>query len=591
LPRGAARANQVGGVEDALSEFDAQFSAFFSYNKTDRARNVQPGNVFNPPQFQASDTTGQMALSKRMATGGIVSARSQSIYSSNNILAPSIARAFPRDYSQVLEFQVQHPLLRGRGTSVNRIPVVLARINEDLSLVDFEERVRNLVRDVEFAYWDLYQSYWNVENARIARDSAAKAYHIAYEKLQKGAAGTTEAQAKYTYHDFQAQLDAALAGGAALGGDPGLFGREQTLRILMGWASSDGRLIRPSDKPAIGMAQFDFDESINETLSRSVDLRRQRWIIKQRELELLSAKNQMLANVDLSFIYRFVGVGTSLLDKGGNGEFPQNPTNKPAEPPPSAWEELLSGQYQEAAVRMDFLPNPVGARRASNDVRNKQLTLARDHALLEEKEIAATHRISQVLRELNSNYIQMTEQLAALSAADRWVKLYQEKFNAGDAGAEQIMDLLLRAQQSRANAGRNYARALSEYNKSIVEVHMLKGSLLEYNNISLEEGLWPEKAYWDSSERTRERSASRSLPTGASRPSLSSRGELPQNLGTANQAATPGATAAKPAAKTEPSNSQQKSPAPVEPSEPIPLKKASGKKVQAPPPPKFNWEN
>ena len=591
LPRGAARANQVGGVEDALSEFDAQFSAFFSYNKTDRARNVQPGNVFNPPQFQASDTTGQMALSKRMATGGIVSARSQSIYSSNNILAPSIARAFPRDYSQVLEFQVQHPLLRGRGTSVNRIPVVLARINEDLSLVDFEERVRNFVRDVEFAYWDLYQSYWNVENARIARDSAAKAYHIAYEKLQKGAAGTTEAQAKYTYHDFQAQLDAALAGGAALGGDPGLFGREQTLRILMGWASSDGRLIRPSDKPAIGMAQFDFDESINETLSRSVDLRRQRWIIKQRELELLSAKNQMLANVDLSFIYRFVGVGTSLLDKGGNGEFPQNPPNKPAEPPPSAWEELLSGNYQEAAVRMDFLPNPVGARRASNDVRNKQLTLARDHALLEEKEIAATHRISQVLRELNSNYIQMTEQLAALSAADRWVKLYQEKFNAGDAGAEQIMDLLLRAQQSRANAGRNYARALSEYNKSIVEVHMLKGSLLEYNNISLEEGLWPEKAYWDSSERTRVRSASRSLPNGASRPSLSSRGELPQNLGTANQAATPGATAAKPAAKTEPSNSQQKSPAPVEPSEPIPLKKASGKKVQAPPPPKFNWEN
>ncbi|MFN9628397.1 MAG: TolC family protein [Planctomycetota bacterium] len=593
LPRGAARANQVGGVEDALSEFDAQFSAFFSYNTTDRARNVQPGNIFNPPQFQASDTTGQMALSKRMATGGIVSARSQSLYSSNNISSPSIARAFPRDYTQVLEFQVQHPLLRGRGTSVNRIPVVLARINEDLSLVDFEERVRNLVRDVEFAYWDLYQSYWNVENARIARDSAAKAYHIAYEKLQKGAAGTTEAQAKYTYHDFQAQLDAALAGGAALGGDPGLFGREQTLRILMGWASSDGRLIRPSDKPAIGMAQFDFDESINEMLSRSVDLRRQRWIIKQRELELLSAKNQMLANVDLSFIYRFVGVGTSLLDKGGNGSFPQNPSDPPntppSEPPPSAWEELLSGQYQEAAVRMDFLPNPVGARRASNDVRNKQLTLARDHALLEEKEIAATHRISQVLRELNSNYIQMTEQLAALSAADRWVKLYQEKFNAGDAGAEQIMDLLLRAQQSRANAGRNYARALSEYNKSIVEVHMLKGSLLEYNNITLEEGLWPEKAYWDSSERTRERSAGRSLPSGASRPSLSSRGELPQNLGTANQTATPGAIVTKPATKSEPTNSKQQSPAPVEPSEPIPLKKASGKKVQAPPAPKFNW--
>jgi hypothetical protein len=340
------------------------------------------------------------------------------------------------------------------------------------------------------------------------------------------------------------------------------------------------------------MAQFDFDDSINEMLSRSVDLRRQRWIIKQRELELLSAKNQMLANVDLSFIYRYVGVGTSLLDKGGNGSFPQNKPPKPltpAEPPPSAWEELLSGDYQEAAVRLDYLPNPVGARRASNDVRNKQLTLARDHALLEEKEIAATHRISQVLRELNSNYIQMTEQLAALSAADRWVKLYQEKFNAGDAGAEQIMDLLLRAQQSRANAGRNYARALAEYNKSIVEVHLLKGSLLEYNNITLEEGLWPEKAYWDSSGRTRERSAARSVQSGASRPTLSSRGELPQNLGTANQAATPGMSAAAPAPKIEPTRKDQKDSAPVEPSDPVPLKKASGKKVQAPQAPKFDW--
>ena len=589
LPRGASRANQVGGVEDALSEFDAQFSAFFSYNNTDRARNVGENNPFNPTPFRGRDSTGQMALSKRMATGGVVSARSQSIYSYNNIETSGPGRAVPSDYTQILEFQVQHPLLRGRGTSVNRIPVVLARINEDLSLVDFEERVRNLVRDVEFAYWDLYQSYWNVENARIARDSAAKAYHIAYEKLQKGAAGTTEAQAKYTYHDFQAQLDAALAGGAALGGDPGLFGREQTLRILMGWASSDGRLVRPSDKPAIGMAQFDFDGSINEMLSRSVDLRRQRWIIKQRELELLSAKNQMLANVDLSFIYRYVGVGSSLLDQGGNGPFPPEPRTNPS---PSAWEELLGGDYQEAAVRLDFLPNPIGARRASNDVRNKQLTLARDHALLEEKEIAATHRISQVLRELNSNYIQMTEQLAALSAADRWVKLYQEKFNAGESGAEQIMDLLLRAQQSRANAGRNYARALSEYNKSIVEVHMLKGSLLEYNNISLEEGLWPEKAYWDSSERTRERSAARTLANGASRPTLSSRGELPQNLGTANQAATARSTTTTTTTPTPSEVKPTKEPAnraPLEPSEAIPLKKASGRKLQAPPAPKFNW--
>lgn len=589
LPRGSSRANQVGGVEDALSEFDAQFSAFWSYNNTDRPRNVGAGNVFNPQNFQARDSTGQMALSKRIATGGVVTARSQTIYGNNNIPVQSLnnpsnfGRAVPSDYTQILEFQVQHPLLRGRGTAINRIPVVLARINEDLSLVEFEERLRNLARDVEYAYWDLYLGYWNVENARIARDSAAQAYHFAYEKLQKGSAGAAEAQAKYTYHDFQAQLDAALGGGTVQGADPGLFGREQNLRLLIGWAASDGRLIRPADKPSIGLAQFDFYDSMNEMLHRSLDLRRQRWLIKQRELELVSAKNSILPNVDASVIYRYLGVGGSWLDnKGGNGNFPPNP----GQAPPSAAEVLLSGDYQEAAFRLDFTPNPVGARRANADIRNKQLELAKATSILEEKEVAATHRISQVLRELNTNYAQMTEQLAALASADRMVKLFQKKFDVGDSSSEQTMDLLLRAQQNRANAGRNYARALTEYNKSIADVHLLKGSLLEYNNIALEEGVWPDKAYWDAHERSRERGAATYVENGASRPRVISRGELPQIQGTGNAGAT--ATSVRPATETiSPNNKPLEAvpAAPVETADPK-LKKASAEDK-----PKFQWES
>jgi outer membrane protein TolC len=547
LPRGAARANQVGGVEDALSEFDAQFSAFWSYNNTDRARNVGSGNVFNPQEFRGRDSTGQMALSKRIATGGVVTARSQTIYSFNNIPVQTPAslsnfgRAVPSDYTQIFEAQIQHPLLRGRGTLINRIPVILARINEDISLVQFEERVRNLVRDVEYAYWDLYQAYWNVENARIARDSAAQAYRNVNLKYKAQSGGTAEAQAKVTYHEFQAQLDAALGGSNIQGQDPGLFGREQSLRLLMGWAATDGRMLRPKDKPSVGLAQFDFYDALNESLYRNVDLRQQRWLIKQQELELVSAKNQILPDINVSMLYRWLGVGGSLLDNnGGNGPFPP----APGAPYPSAFEELLGGNFQEGVVRLEFTPNPMGARRAHADIRNKQLQLAKAHSVLEAKEVAATYRLTQVLRELNSNYAQMTEQLASLAAAQRLVQLLDLKLKSGEAdgdGGSSTIDLLLRAQQSRANAGRNYARALAEYNKSITDVHLVKGSLLEYNSIQLEEGLWPEKAYWDAHERARERDAARFLDYGASRPRVISRGTLEQDMGTANAIATPGA--------------------------------------------------
>ncbi len=590
LPRGSARANQVGGVEDALSEFDAQCSSFMSFNTTDRARNVGAGNVFNPQFFMARDTTAQMSLSKRIATGGVVTARSQSIYSNNNIPtqasgAGNFGRAVPSDYTQVLEFQVLHPLMRGRGTMVNRIPVVLARINEDISIGQYEERIRNLVRDVEFAYWDLFAAYWNVDTARMARDSAAAAHKVAFAIREGGAAFTAEAQAKYTVHQFQAQLDAAVSGGGQ-SNDPGLFGREQHLRFLMQWAPTDGRLIRPTDKPAIGLAEFDWDTIRAETLTRNIDVRQHKWIVKQKELELISAKNQALPDLNLSTTYRWLGVGGSLLNNnGGNPPFPTGGGSA------SAFEELLGGNFQEGAVRLEFTPNAIGSRRALNDVANKQLDLARSHRILETKEEAAVSKLSGLWQQVDSWHKQMTQQFHAFAAAQESVAVTADTIALGGGGSfNQLMDQLLRFQQNRASAGQGYIRALSEYNKSLVEIHAIKGSLLEYNNILLEEGLWPEKAYWDAHERARERDAARFIDYGASRPKVITRGEFNQFTGQANAQARPGNPNRS---ESAPAKSDAKPDAMPEivPSPPKNYGDVPEKRASQPVEPKFNWAN
>ena len=58
--------------------------------------------------------------------------------------------------------------MRGRGAQVNRVPVMLARINVDISLASFEASVRNLVLDIENTYWDLYLAYRFLETAKAA---------------------------------------------------------------------------------------------------------------------------------------------------------------------------------------------------------------------------------------------------------------------------------------------------------------------------------------------------------------------------------------------------------------------------------------
>src|SRR6056297_2386262 len=136
LPRGAIRSNQVGGVEDALSEFDAQASSFSSGDTTDRPQNTQVAVA-----TQTVSTTSQSAISKRFATGGVATLRHQLSYNRSKTPLNQTLRVLPSDWTASIEAQVQHPLMRNRGTLVNRIPVVLASLNEDISITEFEVSV------------------------------------------------------------------------------------------------------------------------------------------------------------------------------------------------------------------------------------------------------------------------------------------------------------------------------------------------------------------------------------------------------------------------------------------------------------------
>ena len=520
LPRGVLRANQIGGVEDALSEFDAQTSGFINYGNTDRARNTGPGNIFNPQLFQAVDTTQQSAISKRLATGGVATLRQQVVYGSNNVPTvgnPFAARSVASDWTAILEAQVQHPLMRNRGTLINRIPVVLASLNEDISIAEFEVQVRNLVRDVEVAYWDLYVSYRAVATTMVGRNSAQATQQFAKLNLE-GGTGTKQdlAQATEQYFQFKGQLESALGGSNLPGSDRlGVYGSERQLREKMGLAPTDGRLIRPITEPNIARVEFDWDESVAQLLYLTPELRRSKIRIQQNEQELIAAKNQILPEVNLSLLYRWVGVGDTL------GPPRRRDANFP-EPGSSALGELTEGNFQEGAIRLDIQPAAIGARRELTRIRGAQLQIARERAFLQDQERLHVSQLSDGVGKLSTHY-----QLVQTNA-QRWQSAEQEVQArlAEYKGGRVPVNTVLQSQLRRAQAQIDYYRALAEYSKSINYVHYLKGTLLHHNNIELAEGCWNKKAYWDALERARERSAGRRWEYGVSRPGVVREGEI-----------------------------------------------------------------
>ncbi len=539
--RGAIRANQVGGVEDALSEFDAQFSAIMGYNTTDRPRNVGAGNVFNPQFFKAVDSNAQAAISKRTATGGVATVRTTTVYSSNNIPASgnvigstNFGRAVPSDYTIALEAQVTHPLMRGRGTLVNRIPVVLAAINEDIQLHEFEANVNNLVKAVEDAYWDLYSGYQVFEANKQARNAALNLWQVASARLKADGAPEAEAQAEALYHQFDYQLHVALNGSTAPGNDPrGLYGREQTLREKIGWAATDGRFIRPSDKPTMARIQFDWYDITAEGLTRNVFLRREKWSIKQRELELISAKNQLLPQVDITGFYRWLGVGDQFAAANRSGiNFPNPGSN--------ALEELTGGDYQEAGARLEITPPAFGARRQLANITSAHIQVAKSHESLKEKESMLVYELTTAWRNMESTFQSMKQLLDQIQSNEKEIRVFNDKIRTSVGELSQLLDNLLRAEQRRAQATIQYHQTVSEYNKSLVNLHYLKGSLLDLNSISLQEGPWVDKAYWDAQERAREREAGHYIDYGFTRPAVVSAGPVERGMPTEGNVGTPG---------------------------------------------------
>lgn len=511
------------GVEAALAAFDAQFSTSVFWEKVDTPLNVSTGgpfaNFFAPVSKQDLGTF-QARLEKTAATGGTWALTHNVRYDQSN----SPTRQFPSDWNVNLEAEFRQPLLQGAGVQFNRIAgpgaipgfnngVIIARINTDIQLAQFESSVRDLVREVERAYWSLYLAYRELDAVIAGRDSALQTWrkiHALYVVSARGGEAEKEAQAREQYFLFRAQVEQKLTD---------LYGVESNLRYMLGLAATDGRLIRPADEPTNAKVAFDWYETLAEALVRNPELRVQKWRLKQRQMELIAAKNYLLPRLDAVGTYRWLGLGDDMIDAKRQPNSFDN-----------AYQNLTDGNFQEweFGIQLDI---PIGFRKELSGVRHAQLNLARDRAVLEEQELELSHQLAHAVRNLDAGFTLTRTNFNRRVAAQRQVEAVSAAYETQTV----TLDVLLDAQRRLAEAEIGYFRSLVTYVQSIIEVHYRKGSLLEYNGVYLAEGPWPGKAYFDARRRARARDASWYLDYGFTRPNVLSRGPYQQHAGPSGQ--------------------------------------------------------
>ncbi|QEG21403.1 TolC family protein [Mariniblastus fucicola] len=459
------------GVQAALAQFDSNLTAALNHSNNDDVFNnsILGGGATEVVQDLTQATFGV----NRTAWSGTQFAVDANVTYDNN---DNVSSTFPSSYSTFWQAQVRQPLLQGRGYAFNRIAgpnartgflgtsgFLVSRINSDISVDEFEKGVISHIDEVINAYWDLYFSIRNFEAIKSARNSSLETWNSVKARFDNdlpGGEADAEAQAREQYFQFEERMFAALNGNTR-SGSVGVYQAEADLRRLIGMPQSDERLVWPQDEPSPVETVFDWGALSSNAIVSRVEVRQQARRVRQRELELLASKNFLLPRLDAVATFRNNGFGDQLTGDG--------PTRFV-----SAYEDLVSGDHNEweFGVQLDM---PVGFRQANAGVRNSQLELMRERAVLSETRQQILHELGSSLRQTSQSWKSAQLNFNRMKATeDAW----ESRLAAYEAGNVSV-DRLLEAVQRRADASSEFERAQANFQIANAAIKRDSGSLLQ----------------------------------------------------------------------------------------------------------------
>jgi outer membrane protein TolC len=462
-------------IDTALSAFDAQIGFGGQWARTERQiSNLAQGagtirdafvqNAFGTSAggFGRSITSGAatdgpglpvvnlFGLSKRNATGGVSSFSYDLDYTRNN---PTGFASINPAWNSSITMGVDQPLLQGAGVEFNRAPILIARAGMEQSIKDFDTQVRTLLRDVENAYWQLYFAYQEVYSRKVGLELGLILWQRAIDLADAGRLTPADvAQSREQFEFFK---------GSLVDAENQLLNAERELRRLMGVAPFDNFRIVPSDNPTEAQYTPDINAAIHEAMQLRPELAAQRFAIRQAELQLMRQKNGLLPDLSVTASY-----GLSGLDN----QFDQS------------LNRLFSNKYTEWRLGIRYT-RQIGERAANAAVRNATLALGRERYRLTELEHETLNELDIAYRELFRTYTRIDIQRQRRQAAAVQLRSRKELFEQ----KKETLDVLTRAQSVYADALRDEAQAIVQYNQALASWEFAKGTILINDNVSLAE--------------------------------------------------------------------------------------------------------
>lgn len=454
----------------SVSRAQEKYYPTMSFNYSQRSNNSASYSWLESAEKTVTDSNNYSAqISQLIPLGGRFTASLSGSMTDTNQRATTIN---PR-YSGELRFNFSQPLLRDFGIKMTQRDIIVARNNFDISETQFYKTVQDTIYTITNAYWQLVYSIENLKVQRLALQLAQE--FLAKNKL------SVEIGTLSPMDVLSAESEVAAREASILAAEASVKNNEDTLKTLINLSEEEERGLRDVvalDKPTLEEQKVALDQALMIAMEKRPDLKINRIDLKNLELNLSYARNQLLPNLSFTASYWSPGVaGTRLIYDNplfGNiiGTVPGSSRD--------AMKDAFNFKYKNWSVGLTL---DIPLNNILSGANYAQTKLAMEQALLslENQEKQVVLEIRNAVRSLETSYKQVAAYKLSRELAEKKLQAEEEKLRVGLS----TNYFVLQYQRDLTTQRTAELQAVINYNMAIVRLDQATGVLLEKKNIKV----------------------------------------------------------------------------------------------------------
>jgi HAE1 family hydrophobic/amphiphilic exporter-1 len=369
-------------------------------------------------------------------------------------------------------FGLGQELLRNFGVGVNRTFIVTAQRTSEITEMELEKRISEVLLEVERRYWLVVAARKNLELERTALELAIDLKNRNQIQVDVGVLPPVAVT--------QAESEVAARDVSVIRAENDLQATQDNLKNVL--AMDLSRPIAAVDEPTTEVYTFSEEDSLTQAYAERPEIEQVVLDIENKKTLKNYYSNQKLPRLAVEGSLQLQGLGGDENPDRLSFEDEPEPIPPQFDSPGDAFSQLWWGDFATWQV-LGIFSFPLFNRTARGNYIKATAELDRSSIVLSRTKDDVALDVRSAIRQIENSLRAIEAAGVSIDLAEEVVRNEQERLNVGIGTTREVLE----AQRDLIDAGTREITAVTSYNIALAELEFAKGTILEKNDVRIEE--------------------------------------------------------------------------------------------------------